>query len=57
LPRAFPYNIDTFALAAAGPLVAVGTRTGELYLSEDSGASWRTLDTAVPGVHCVAFSA
>ena len=57
LPRAFPYNIDTFALAAAGPLVAVGTRTGELYLSEDSGATWRTLDAAVPGVHCVAFSA
>jgi hypothetical protein len=57
LPRAFPYNIDTFALAAAGPLVAVGTPTGELYVSEDGGASWRSLDTALPGVHCVAFSA
>lgn len=57
LPRSFPHNIDTFEMAAAGPLVAVGTPTGELYLSEDSGARWRTLATALPGVHCVTFSA
>ena len=29
-PRAFPHNVDTFELIAAGPLVAVGTPTGEL---------------------------
>ena len=56
LPRAFPHNIDTFEMAAAGPIVAVGTPTGELYLSEDSGARWRTLATALPGVHCLAFT-
>jgi hypothetical protein len=56
LPRAFPHNVDTFDLAAAGPLVAVGTPTGDLYVSEDSGATWRTVPTPLPGVHCVAFA-
>ena len=56
LPRSFPRNIDTFQLAAAGPLVTVGTVTGELYLSEDSGAHWHTVATALPGVHCLAFT-
>jgi hypothetical protein len=56
LPRAFPHNVDTFALAAAGPLAAVGTPAGALYASDDSGATWRALPVAVPGVHCVAFS-
>jgi hypothetical protein len=56
LPRAFPYNIDTFELAAAGPLVAVGTPTGEVHLSEDSGGTWRTIATALPGVRCLEFA-
>jgi hypothetical protein len=56
LPWAFPHNIDTFELAAAGPLVAVGTPTGELYLSDDSGAAWHTLSSALPGVRCVEFT-
>jgi hypothetical protein len=57
LPASFPHNIDTFELAAAGGLVAVGTPTGDVYLSEDSGATWRTLATALPGVRCVDFAA
>jgi hypothetical protein len=56
LPRAFPHNIDTFELAASGPLVAVGTPAGEVHLSDDSGASWRTIATALPGVRCVEFT-
>ncbi len=57
LPAAFPHNVNTYELAAAGALVAVGTPTGEVHLSDDSGATWRTLATALPGVHCVAFAA
>jgi len=56
LPSSFAHNVDTCELAASGPLVAVGTPTGELYLSEDSCATWRTLLTALPGVHCLAFT-
>lgn len=55
LPETFPYNIDTFALTAAGALVAVGTPTGDLYVSEDSGGSWRPVAGALPGIHCLAF--
>lgn len=55
LPKFFPYNVDTFELAAAGELVTVGTPAGELYLSEDAGASWRLPDSALPGVHCIDF--
>jgi len=56
LPHAFPHNIDTGELMAAGPLVAVGTPTGDVFLSEDSGSSWRRLASALPGVHCVTFA-
>jgi hypothetical protein len=56
LPRAFPYNVDTGELAASGPLVAVGTPTGEVFLSDDSGASWHRIAAALPGVHCLDFA-
>lgn len=57
LPARFPHLIDTFALAAAGGLVAVGSPTGEVHLSEDSGATWRCLTESLPGVHCVDLAA
>jgi hypothetical protein len=57
LPRVFPHNVDTFELTAAGPLVAVGTPTGEVFLSEDSGGTWRLLVDALPGVRSVSFAA
>ena len=56
LPATFPHNIDTFGLVAAGNLVAVGERYGRVYLSEDSGETWRKLAEALPGVHCLAFA-
>lgn len=57
LPRSFPYNVDTFELSASGPLVALGTPSGELYLSEDSGATWQLLAEALPGVRSVTIDA
>jgi len=56
LPRSFPYNVDTFELTAQGPQVALGTPTGDLYLSEDSGETWRLLADALPGVRSVTFA-
>lgn len=56
LPQAFKHNIDTFELAASGNLAAVGTPTGDLYLSEDSGATWTLIADGLPGIHCVEFA-
>ena len=56
LPRVFPYNVDTFELVAHGELVALGTPTGALHLSEDSGETWRLLVDALPGVCSVTFA-
>lgn len=56
LPKVFPHNVDTFEMTAAEGLVAVGTPTGQVYLSEDSGATWRLLIDALPGVRSVCFS-
>jgi hypothetical protein len=55
LPSFFPHNVDTFELAAAGNLAALGTPAGELYLSEDSGATWALVADSLPGVRCVDF--
>lgn len=56
LPATFGRNIDTFELAAAGTLVALGTPEGDLYLSEDSGETWRRVTDRLPGVRCVSFT-
>jgi hypothetical protein len=53
LPEWFDANIDTGCLAAAGPVAAFGTATGEVYLSEDGGLSWRRLASDLPPVRCV----
>lgn len=55
LPAAFTHNIDTFELAASGSLAVMGTPTGELYVSEDSGATWSLVADSLPGVRCVQF--
>jgi hypothetical protein len=56
LPKRFAFNVNTFELVAEGELVALGTPSGELYLSEDAGETWRLLADALPGVRCVAFA-
>ncbi|HET8728119.1 MAG TPA: hypothetical protein VFO41_11450 [Alphaproteobacteria bacterium] len=55
LPDWFGYNLDTFQLAADGAVVLLGTREGNLYVSEDSGSTFSTLMTDLPAVRCVAI--
>jgi photosystem II stability/assembly factor-like uncharacterized protein len=55
LPGTFPGNVDTFCLAGAGDLAALGTFAGRVYLSDDAGASWATV-AAGPPVICLAFT-
>lgn len=54
LPGTFPGNVDTFCLAADGPIAALGTFAGRVYLSDDAGASWATV-AAGPPVTCLAL--
>jgi hypothetical protein len=56
LPDWFAFNIDTFQLAAAGRVAAIGTQDGELYLSDNEGAAWTLVAKDVPPVRCVAFA-
>ena len=49
LPESFSNNIDTGCVAASGAVVAFGTEEGELYLSEDSAATFtRVADDLAP---------
>ena len=54
LPGTFPGNVDTFCLAGAGSVAALGTFAGRVYLSDDAGVSWATV-AAGPPVTCVAL--
>jgi hypothetical protein len=56
LPQGFAHQIDTFELAAAGNVAALGTPAGELFASQDSGATWARIADTLPGVRCVALN-
>ena len=53
LPAWFDGTVDTACLQAAGSTVALGTAAGEVYLSEDAGATWRLLAGDLPPVRCL----
>jgi hypothetical protein len=55
LPGTLPGNVDTFCLVADGPLAAIGTFAGRVYLSDDAGGSWATV-AAGPPVTCLTFA-
>lgn len=55
LPGTLPGNVDTFCLVADGPLAAIGTFAGRVYLSDDAGGSWATV-AAGPPVTCLSFA-
>jgi hypothetical protein len=50
LPEWFDSNIDTFQLAARHTAVAIGTGAGQVFVSQDAGASW---DLAADGLGAV----
>lgn len=56
LPGWFEHNIDTACLAASGTSVAFGTQDGEVYSSEDRGATWARVAEGLPAVNSVAFA-
>jgi hypothetical protein len=56
MPQGFAHQIDTFELAAAGNVAALGTPAGELFASQDSGATWVRIADTLPGVRCVALN-
>lgn len=53
LPESFPYNLDTFSLAALGEDVALGTRDGRLFVSADAGRSWDLAADDLPEIRAV----
>ncbi len=53
LPEWFEANIDTACLDAAGPTVAFGTASGELYASQDAGGTWEQVAGRLPPVRCL----
>lgn len=55
LPEWFPDNINTNCLAAMGDTLAFGTDSGQVFVSEDQGASWRMLTEDLPPVRCLAL--
>jgi hypothetical protein len=56
LPGSFPGNVDTGCLAGGDDGTAVlATSAGRVYLSEDEGATWRTV-AAGPPITCVSLA-
>jgi hypothetical protein len=53
LPAWFADNIDTGSLSARDATVAFGTEEGELYLSEDAGATFERIADRLPPVRWV----
>ncbi|MGH9118068.1 MAG: WD40/YVTN/BNR-like repeat-containing protein [Acidimicrobiales bacterium] len=53
LPESFPFNLDTFSVAANGHEVVLGTDDGRLFRSTDQGRSWERLADDLPAIRAV----
>jgi hypothetical protein len=53
LPKWFDDNVDTACLAAAGPLVVLGTGDGRVFCSRDAGERWELPVKGLPPIGCV----
>ncbi|MGH2691291.1 MAG: WD40/YVTN/BNR-like repeat-containing protein, partial [Actinomycetota bacterium] len=56
LPEWFGSNVDSHCLITDGRRVALGTGEGDVWVSEDLGASWDLAAKGLPGVTCLAFA-
>jgi photosystem II stability/assembly factor-like uncharacterized protein len=59
LPQEHAYDLvyrHGLALDASGNLLAMGSTTGGLWVSEDQGDSWRCLSTHLPPIYAVRFA-
>jgi hypothetical protein len=56
LPETFPFNLDTGSIAASGGQVALGTRSGRVFRSRDSGTTWELAADGLRPVTVVRFS-
>lgn len=58
LPQRHAYDLvyrHCLDVDASGEVLAFGSTTGGLWLSEDQGDSWRCLSAQLPPIHCVRF--
>jgi hypothetical protein len=58
LPQEHAYDLvyrHCLDVDESGNILAFGSTTGGLWLSEDQGDSWRCLSTQLPPIHCVRF--
>lgn len=56
LPQEMAYDVVyRHALAVSGDRLAFGSTTGNLYVSEDRGESWRTVANNLPPIYSVRF--
>lgn len=55
LPARFSTNVDTGCLAASGGVAVVADPAGEVYRSEDEGASWARVASGLPEVRVLAL--
>jgi hypothetical protein len=53
LPEWFRSNVDSHCLVADGATAALGTGEGEVFRSEDAGASWERMATDLPPVRAL----
>ncbi len=53
LPEWFDGNVDSYCLAASGSDVALGSPGGSLFVSSDSGGSWREAASGLPPISAV----
>jgi hypothetical protein len=56
LPESFPFNLDTGSVTARGGQVALGTRNGHVFRSNDSGSSFDVAAEGMRPVRVVRFS-